>query len=56
MKKIIIREVVWLAIEILMFATLSYIFGMDAWMFGVLIYAGIRMGYWIGKLEEDNED
>ena len=56
MKKIIIREVVSLAIAILTFATLSYIFSMKEWMFGVLIYAGLRMSYWMGKLEKSDED
>ena len=56
MKKIIIREAVSLVIAILTFATLSYIFSMNEWMFGVGIYAGIRIGYWNGRLDKDNED
>lgn len=56
MKKIIIREAVSLAIAILTFATLSYIFSMKEWMIGVGLYAALRMSYWTGRLDKRDED
>lgn len=52
MKKTIINEIVWLLIGAAAFGLWALLAGIkDVFIIGMLVYIGVRVGAWIGKIE-----
>jgi hypothetical protein len=53
MKKIVITEIVWLLIAAAVFGLLAVVSECkDAFVVGIIVYFGIRVSYWYGKLNK----